>query len=103
MVLAPSIPPELVGTWQVMDGPMQGATLEFSWHGSARAVLYKEGKKQITNSSAELKGKVLFLTTRDAATGKDEVLTQTVLQMTQDELVFRDEDHQVYRMKRVRR
>jgi uncharacterized protein (TIGR03066 family) len=101
-VVAPSIPPELVGTWQVMEGDMQGATLEFSWYGAATAILFKQGKRQTTNSTAKVVGKVLFLTTEDAVTGTHETVTQTILQLTPEELVLRDEDRNVYQMKRVR-
>jgi uncharacterized protein (TIGR03066 family) len=95
------IPRELVGTWQVMEGDLQGATLEFTWYGTATAVLFKNGKKETTNSAAKVVGKVLFLTTRDA-TGAEDTVTQAILQLTEDELVIRDEDRNVYKMKRVR-
>jgi uncharacterized protein (TIGR03066 family) len=96
------VPRELVGTWQVKEGALQGATLEFTWYGTATAVLYKNGKKETTNSSARVVGNILFLTTPDPSTGKDDTVTQTILQLTEDELVIRDEDRHVYRMKRVR-
>src|SRR5689334_20624919 len=35
--IAPSIPHELIGTWQVTDGPLKDATLEFRWYGAAVA------------------------------------------------------------------
>jgi uncharacterized protein (TIGR03066 family) len=101
-VLGADIPPELIGTWQVMEGDLQGTTLEFTWYGTATAVLYKNGKKETTNSTAKVLGKVLFLTSKDHATGVNDTVTQTILQLTEDELVIRDEDRHVYRMKRVR-
>jgi uncharacterized protein (TIGR03066 family) len=100
-VLGADIPRELIGTWQVTEGDLQGATLEFTWYGTATAVLYKQGKKEVTNSSARVVGRVLFLTTRDATTGMEDTVTQTILQLTEDELVIRDEDRTVYRMKRI--
>jgi uncharacterized protein (TIGR03066 family) len=96
------IPRELVGTWQVTEGDLEGATLEITWHGTATAVLYKNGKMETTNSAARVVGKILFLTTRDAATGVEDTVTQTVLQLTEDELILRDEDQHIYHMKRVR-
>jgi uncharacterized protein (TIGR03066 family) len=100
-LLGTSIPRELVGTWQVMEGDLQGATLQFTWYGTATAILFKQGKKETTNSNAKVVGKVLFLTSRDAVTGAEDTVTQTILQLTEDELVIRDEDRNVYRMKRV--
>jgi hypothetical protein len=100
-ILGAGIPPELVGTWQVTEGNLQGATLEISWYGTATAVLYKQGKKEITNSSAKVVGKILLLTSRDATTGAEETVAQNILQLTPDELIIQDEDRNVYRMKRV--
>src|SRR5712692_2762085 len=44
--LVTSIPSELVGTWQVTDGPLKGGTLEFRTNGTAVAVLERGGKKE---------------------------------------------------------
>jgi uncharacterized protein (TIGR03066 family) len=100
-LLGAGIPRELVGTWQVSEGDLQGATLEINWYGSATAVLYKQGKKQTTNSTAKVVGNVLLLTSRDES-GAEETVTQTIMQLTADELILRDEDHNVYQMQRVR-
>jgi uncharacterized protein (TIGR03066 family) len=100
-LLGGSVPRELVGTWQVMEGDLQGATLEITWYGAATAVRKKQGKMETTNSRAKVVGKVLLLTTTDATTGAEDTVTQTILQLTEDELVIRDEDRNVYRMKRV--
>jgi uncharacterized protein (TIGR03066 family) len=100
-ILGTDIPRELVGTWQVMEGDLQGATLEFTWYGAATAIRDKHGKKEITTSKAKVVGKVLLLTSKDAATGLEDTVTQSILQLTEDELVIRDEDRKVYRMKRI--
>ncbi len=101
-LLVPTIPPELVGTWEVTGGPLQGATLEFRQDGTAIAIMYKQGKKATTHSSAKVEGKTLFLTTRDDTPGKEDTVTQTIVELTADELVLRDEDLVTYHMKRVR-
>jgi uncharacterized protein (TIGR03066 family) len=102
LVLVPTMPPELVGTWQVTAGPLRGATLEFRGDGSAIAILHKGGKKETTHSSARVEGKQLVLTTRDDTPGKVDVVTQTIVELTADELVLRDEDLITYHLKRVR-
>jgi hypothetical protein len=99
--IAPRIPRELVGTWQVVEGDLKGATLEFRWYGTATAVEYKQGKKEIVNFSVEVDDDVIYLTTRDAL-GRQETLTQTILEMTDNELIIQDADHKTYRMVRVR-
>src|SRR5262245_14246787 len=98
----PGIPRELLGTWQVTDGALRGATLEIRGDGTAIAIMHKQGKKAVTNSSARVEGKTLFLTTREDPPGKDDTVTQTIVELTADELVLRDEDQVTYHMKRVR-
>ena len=101
--IAPTIPHELIGTWQVADGPLKGATLEFRWYGTAIATsMDKQGKKEITDSSVKVDGKTIVLTSADRTTGKEETVVQTILKLTKDELVIRDEDRKVYTMTRVR-
>jgi uncharacterized protein (TIGR03066 family) len=97
-----SVPNELVGTWQVTEGPLRGATLEFRHDGAVIATLTIKGKKEVTTQSAKVDGKKLFLTTKDPDTKKDDTVIQTILILTDDELVIRDEDKRTYRMKRVR-
>ena len=97
-----AVPNELIGTWQVAEGPLRGATLEFRLDGAVVSTLTKMGKKEITNSSAKVDGKKLYLTTKDTETNKEDTVIQTILNLTDDELVLRDEDKRTYRMKRVR-
>jgi uncharacterized protein (TIGR03066 family) len=101
-IVAPSLPPELVGTWQVTEGDLKGATLEFRWHGTALATSYnKQGNKETVQSSVEVDGRKILLTSKDAEKGTTETLTQTILKLTEDELVLRDEDQKTYRLVRV--
>jgi uncharacterized protein (TIGR03066 family) len=101
--IAPTIPHELIGTWQVAEGPLKGATLEFLWHGTAIATSPdKQGKKETTDSSVKVEGKTIYLTSADGVTGKRETVTQTILKLSEDELVIRDEDRKTYAMTRVR-
>src|SRR5262249_55094297 len=99
-IIVPSVPTELVGTWQVTEGPLQGATLELHQEGTAIATRHERGKLVTTRSSVEVRGKRMFLTTRDGDT--EETVVQGILQVTPDELVIRDEDKVTYKMKRIR-
>ena len=96
------MPRELVGTWQVTEGDLKGATLEFNWYGTAIATQYTGGKKGTLESSVKLEGKTILLTAHDPVTGKEETLSQTILKLTDDELVIRDQDKHVYRMVKIR-
>src|SRR5262245_25998950 len=95
------IPPELVGTWEVTQGPLRGATLELRRDGSAVATRTERGQKMVTDQSVRVDGKSLFLTTTDEKTGKDDTVTQTIVELTADTLVIRDEDKRTYHMKRI--
>jgi hypothetical protein len=100
LLFAPTVPHELLGTWEVTEGGLKGATLEFTWWGTSTAILNNKGKPEITRSTVQVIGKSIRLTSTNAA-GVPERYTQTILQLTPDELVIRDEDGHVYRMKRV--
>jgi hypothetical protein len=100
--IAPTIPHELIGTWQVAEGPIKGATLEFRWYGTAIGTLIdKQGKKEVTDSSVKVSEKTIYMTSVDA-TGKQETVVQTILKLTKDELIIRDEDRNTFVMTRVR-
>jgi uncharacterized protein (TIGR03066 family) len=101
-LVAPSIPEELVGTWKIATGGMKGATLEFTWHGTAIATEHKQGKTETTHSSVKVEGNKILLTSRKDDTGEPETFVQTIVKLTGNELVIRDEDRQTYRMVRVR-
>ncbi|SRR5260370_39561195 len=100
--LVGSIPSELVGTWQVTDGPLKGGTLEFRSNGTAVAILERGGKKEMDDFEVKVEEKKIIMTTRDKITGKEDAVTQTILKLTQNELVIRDEGRQMYKMIRVR-
>jgi hypothetical protein len=99
--IAPRIPRELVGTWQVVEGDLKGATLEFRWYGTATATEYKQGKKETVDFSVEVDDDIIYLTTKDAF-GRQETLTQTILDLSDNELIIQDADRKTYRMVRVR-
>jgi uncharacterized protein (TIGR03066 family) len=103
LALTPAVPPELVGSWEVAAGPLRGWSLDFRNDGTAVATRYERGKKIVTDYSARVEGNTLSLTTRDEKTGKDDTVTQTIVELTADELVIRDEDQITYHMKRAAR
>jgi uncharacterized protein (TIGR03066 family) len=95
------VPRELVGTWQVTEGPFKGATFECAWTGTAVFSVHKDGRTESTKSSIRVRGKRMFLTTKDLDTGREETLIQTILKLTDDELVFRDQDEVTYNLIRI--
>jgi uncharacterized protein (TIGR03066 family) len=99
--VVPTIPQELAGTWQVLEGGLKGSTLEFRMDGTAIATHFEKGQKQTLKQSVKVEGSKMFLTSKDDITGKDETVIQTIVKLTADELVIRDEDRRTYRMTRV--
>jgi uncharacterized protein (TIGR03066 family) len=95
------IPRELAGTWQVTEGPLQGATLEFHGDGTTLATRYEHGSKSVTRQSARVEGKKLYLTTVDDSSGKEDTVVQTIVRLNESELIITDMDRNIYRMKRV--
>jgi uncharacterized protein (TIGR03066 family) len=99
--VVPPVPRELVGDWQVTEGPLRGATLEIRAEGIAIATISRDRKKLITKSSVRVQDKQILLTTQDDKSGELETVTQSILKLTDNELVIQDEDQNVYRMRRV--
>jgi hypothetical protein len=96
-----SVPRELAGIWQVTEGPLQGATLEFRRDGTVVASKSERGTRSISKSSARVDGKKIFLTSRDDLSGQEDTVVQVIVRLTEDELIIRDMDKHIYRMKRV--
>ncbi len=97
----PKVPRELVGTWQVVDGDMKGATLDFRWYGTGYATMYKHGKKETAESSVRIRGKRIYMTYTGAG-GEEDVVIQTILKLSDDELVIRDQDNATYNLVKIR-
>jgi uncharacterized protein (TIGR03066 family) len=102
LYVLPRVPRELVGTWQVVEGDMKGATLEFSPLGSGSATMFnKQGKKEVAESSVRVRGKRIFMTYKAPGTGQEDKVIQTIVKLTDDELVIRDQDQTTYKMIRI--
>src|SRR5262249_10054330 len=97
----PSVPPELVGTWQVVDGKLKGWTLEFRPFGTGYATMFKDGKKEVDEWSVRVRGKRIHMTYRGPALGAEETVIQTIVKLTDDELVIRDQDQATYHLIRI--
>jgi uncharacterized protein (TIGR03066 family) len=100
--VAPRVPRELVGTWQVVDGDMKGATLDFRWYGTGYATMVKDGRKENAESSVRVRGKRIYMTYQGKMPREGETVIQTILTLTDDELVIRDQDEITYHLVRTR-
>jgi hypothetical protein len=100
--VVPRVPRELVGTWQVVDGDMKGATLDFRWYGTGYATMVKQGKKETAESSVRVRGKRIYMAYPGQRPGEEDTVIQTILTLTEDELVIRDQDEITYHLVRIR-
>jgi uncharacterized protein (TIGR03066 family) len=96
------IPPELVGQWRVIEGPLEGMTIEFKRDGTmiGRAVI--DGKEGEINGTVEVDGDTLHTTTKNPYTGKRETGSQRIVTLTETDLVTQDGKGKPVVMRRVR-
>ena len=64
--------------------------------------MFKQGKKEVAESSVRVRGKLIFMTYKAAGSGQEDTVIQTILSLTEDELVIRDQDQTTYKMIRIR-
>jgi hypothetical protein len=101
-----TVPPELIGVWQVTDGEMKGATLEFRkpiyrWYGTGFASMYKDGKKEVAEATVSVRSKRIHMTYKNSTPGMADTVIQTIVKLTDDELVIRDQDQATYHLIRI--
>jgi uncharacterized protein (TIGR03066 family) len=101
-VLPGKIPPELVGEWRVVGGPLDGMTLEFKRNGTMTGRAVVNGKHNEMEGEAEVSGTTLRTTTTNPMTGRSETGTQTIVTLTRTELVTEDQKGTRITMSRVR-
>ena len=101
-VLIARVPSELVGRWQVIDGPFRSMTMEFQRDGTMTGRAAINGEERELEGSASLRGNKLTTTTTNPFTGKRDSATQTVLSLTDTEFVTVDENGTRIVMRRVK-
>jgi uncharacterized protein (TIGR03066 family) len=89
-VLIARLPAELVGRWHVSEGEMAGATLEFRRNGTMTVRMTVAGKDYLMEGTATVSGKTLRTTAENPLTGKAETGAQTIVTLTETELVTQD-------------
>ena len=84
-VLPDRVPPELVGKWRVVDGPMDGMTLEFQRNGAMIGRANVEGTERLLEGTADVRDGTLRTTTINSFTNRAETGTQTIVTLTETE------------------
>jgi uncharacterized protein (TIGR03066 family) len=101
LVLPGRIPPELVGRWRVVGGPTDGMTLEFRRNGTMLGKATIDGKDGVIEGTAEVTDNTLRTTTTNPFTGKGETGRQTIVTLTETDLVTEDARGNQVKMVRV--
>jgi uncharacterized protein (TIGR03066 family) len=101
-VILSKVPPELVGRWRVVSGQMNGATFEFRRNGTMIGSMFADGKENLLEGKARSDGKILRTTTTNPYTGKAETGTQTIVTLTQTQLITQDSNGTTVTMERIR-
>jgi uncharacterized protein (TIGR03066 family) len=97
------LPSELVGDWEVVQGPPEYKDAVFEFYRSGKMVgrLNDRGNLRIMNAYVQVEGDKIFITTRRPSTGEEHVSVQTVRSLNDRELVVADERGEIMRMRRM--
>jgi len=101
LVLWNKVPPELVGKWEVTEGPQVGATFDFYRGGTMVGRVNAGGNEAIVNASIRVEDKKIYSTTRNPQTGQDDTMVLTIRALTPKALVVVDEQGQLLKMERA--
>jgi hypothetical protein len=94
------LPPELVGTWQVREGPMAGGSFHFSRFGTVQIHVTTQGKSNTLHGRVAVEGKTLRITSQNARSQQDETRDSVIQELTANTLVLELESGEVLKMAR---
>jgi uncharacterized protein (TIGR03066 family) len=95
------VPSELVGKWVVTEGPQEGATFDFYRGGTMVGTVNAGGKEATIDARVRVEGKMIYSTTTNPHTGRDETRVLTIRTLTARQLVVEDQQGQVLKMERA--
>jgi hypothetical protein len=94
------VPPELVGTWDVEEGPLSGGTFAFSRNGNLQMHFKKQGKDIALRGRVAVEDRTLFTTTQNALAGHEETTTSVIRELTARSLIIELDSGDVLKMGR---
>ena len=100
LVVWNKLPRDLVGTWVVVEGEMEGATFEFHRDGSMVVREDVGTRRHILKGEAALEDRVLYVTTRDED-GEEVTLAHTIRVLSPRELVLETEQGKLLKLERA--
>jgi len=84
------VPAEIVGTWQVKGGEMNGTKMTFHRDGTFTSMVTIEGRDIPIEARVAVHDKALQFTIVNGFTGKQETKTQTVRSLTETEMIVEE-------------
>jgi hypothetical protein len=100
-VVGNRLPGELAGTWVVVEGELEGTTLEFRPDGSLLGRSPSGAGVRVLEGEVAARGRTLSITARDTQTGENLTLVNTIRTLGPRELVLEDEQGTLLRLERV--
>jgi hypothetical protein len=94
------VPPELVGTWDVEEGPLAGGIFRFSRNGNLEMRLKQKGKEIQLNGQVAVVDKTLRTKTRAPLSGQEETTKSIIRELTARTLILELESGDVLKMGR---
>jgi uncharacterized protein (TIGR03066 family) len=94
------VPPELVGTWEVTEGPMAGGTFEFSRTGALVTRVKEKGKYFTLRGDVQVEDRVLLTTTQHPTTGREQTRKSTIRELTESTLILELDNGEVLKLMR---
>ncbi len=95
------LPRELVGKWEVVEGPQEGAIFHFHRSGFMVGAFDARGFVNFVEASIRVEGQNMYATTKHPKTGEELTRVQVIRTLTENELVLQDEKGQLLKMKRA--
>jgi len=98
------LPSELVGVWEVVQGPPEFKEAEFQFYRSGKMVGHfnDNGMDRPIHADVRIEGDKLYFTSRHPRTGEEDVRVQTIRKLTDVEFVVADESGAIMKLARSR-
>jgi len=98
-----NLPSELVGKWEVTQGPPEFEEAVFDFYRSGKMVghLNDRGNLRVMNGEVRVEEKKFTITTRRPSTGEEHVTVQTIRTLNDSQFVLVDDKGRSLKMKRI--
>jgi hypothetical protein len=100
LVVWNKLPPELVGRWQVKEGPMAGGAFHFFRYGTLEILGVNQGRYYTLKGRVAVEGKNLLTTTQNPRSQQDETRKSVIQELTANTLILELESGEVLKLAR---